>query len=117
MKFLLDENIPVTVLKSLEKSGFDAVSVLQYEGLKSDLEIIKTAAREKRIIITYDRDFGELVFKAGHKSYGIIYLRFEPFNPQIVSRQISILLEEKSIKFQRSFVVLEKDKVRVRPLP
>jgi len=117
MKFLLDENIPLTVLKSMQDSGYDAVSILEYAGIKSDVDIIKTAAEEKRIVITFDRDFGELIFKAGHKSSGVIYLRFEPFNAKIISRHVSELLEEESIKFHKSFVVLEKDKVRIRLLP
>ncbi len=38
-------------------------------------------------------------------------------NSAVINRQIALVLEEKSIKFYRSFVILEKDKVRVRPLP
>ncbi|MFB0561075.1 MAG: DUF5615 family PIN-like protein [Candidatus Lokiarchaeia archaeon] len=63
MKFIANENIPLKTIESLRNSGVNVLSIKNYGfGLK-DEEVIKIAVKEHRILITLDKDFGELVFR------------------------------------------------------
>jgi predicted nuclease of predicted toxin-antitoxin system len=74
--FIADENISPRVVSFLRETGIKVFDV-KGEGLAGtyDLDIIETAAREERIVLIQDSDFGKLVFKEKAKLTGIIYLR------------------------------------------
>src|SRR5215208_2685901 len=77
MRFILDESAEVKIGAFLESQGYD-VKVVQRDfgvGLP-DREILRLAHAEQRILITNDRDFGDLVFRQGMSHAGVIYLRF-----------------------------------------
>jgi predicted nuclease of predicted toxin-antitoxin system len=82
MRLLANENFPFTSVKILEKAGYDIVYVgLDFKGIL-DREVIDKAIKEKRTIITFDRDYGELIFKEGYRpKSGVIYLRWGNFKP------------------------------------
>ena len=82
MKFLANENIPQASVKKLQDEGFDVVSVSENFPSIKDETVILFASMEDRIIITFDRDYGELIFKHNLKhSAGVIYLRIQNFQP------------------------------------
>ncbi len=64
MKFLIDVGVGEKVEEILKSKGYDAKSVLDADPM-SDLAILQLASTEKRIVITMDKDFGELVFIPG----------------------------------------------------
>jgi len=77
MRFMLDESAEVKIAAFLEQGEHD-VKIVQRDfavGL-SDREILHLAYVEQRVVITNDRDFGELVFRHGMPHAGVIYLRF-----------------------------------------
>lgn len=82
MKFLANENLPVQSLRILRQKGFEIVSVAEVSAGLRDEEVLKLAKTESRIILTFDRDFGELVFRKGGEAKGIILLRFAPRSPE-----------------------------------
>ena len=75
-KLLANENFPLKSVKTLINEGYDIKSIsLEFPGI-TDHEVIKIAQVEERIILTFDRDYGELVFKHGFcPPAGIIYFR------------------------------------------
>ncbi len=76
MKFLANENIPLASIVRLQNEGFEVVSVSTKFPSVKDEAVILFASMENRIIITFDRDYGELIFKHNLKhSAGVIYLR------------------------------------------
>jgi len=67
MKFLANENIPRVSVLLIRDAGFDIVSVGgEFAGI-SDPHVISYANKEQRTIITFDGDYGELIFKHGLK--------------------------------------------------
>lgn len=115
LKFLADENIPLEVVSTLKKEGMNIRSVIEIGyGLK-DETILKLANKENMVIITFDKDFGEIVFKDRKKSKGIILLQF---HPQSIGYIISVLRNVLAldINFSKSFLVAETGRVRVIPL-
>jgi predicted nuclease of predicted toxin-antitoxin system len=67
MKFPADENLPLSTVKSLKDRGTDIISIRNYGSGLKDEEAIRIAARENRILITLEKDFGEMVFRKGKK--------------------------------------------------
>jgi len=62
MKFIADENIPLKVVERLRREDVDIESIISTRiGLK-DEEIARICEREKAILITFDKDFGEIIF-------------------------------------------------------
>lgn len=77
MKFIADENLGIKVPKFLQSLGFDIISVKLLIPGKLDQDVLALANKEKRILITLDKDFGELVFKEKLIHFGVILLRLK----------------------------------------
>jgi predicted nuclease of predicted toxin-antitoxin system len=75
MKFLLDENLGIKIPQFLRSLKFDVLSILELSPGMTDQEVLKLANKDNRILITLDKDFGELVFKEGLLHSGVILLR------------------------------------------
>ena len=75
-KLLTDENIHSGVVELLRQRGFDVLDVAE-EGLYGapDVDLLRRATAEDRIVVTHDRDFGTLAVLHGEPIVGIVYLR------------------------------------------
>ena len=112
--FLADENIPLYVVKQLRKEGYKVISVTEQFAGSSDEKILELSSRNRWVIITFDKDFGELIYKQkSNKPYGIILMRVTPKSPEYILQLLKWLLLQTNISFEVNFVVLNKDKVRV----
>ncbi len=111
--FLADENIPLYVVKQLRKEGCKIISVAEEFAGSSDEKILELSSGNKWVIITFDKDFGELIYKQkSSKPYGIILLRVIPKSPEYILQLLKWLLLQGNISFEGNFVVMNKDKVR-----
>ncbi|MDP2888529.1 MAG: DUF5615 family PIN-like protein [Bacteroidota bacterium] len=82
MRFLANENFPLTSIKILKEAGYDIIAVGQDFAGILDSEVIELATKEQRTILTFDRDYGELTFRKGYKPLaGVIYFRWDYFQP------------------------------------
>ena len=77
MKFLVDVGVGKGVEDFLKKSGFDIKTVRDIDPKAKDSEILQTAVNERRMIVTMDKDFGDLVYRSGKRHSGILLLRLE----------------------------------------
>jgi len=111
--FLADENIPFSVIKQLRKEGYGIISVVEDFKRSSDKKSLEHSSKNKLIIITFDKDFGELIYKQEcDKPFGIILLRVSPKSPEYILQIIKWLLQTK-ISFVGNFVIVKEDNVRV----
>jgi predicted nuclease of predicted toxin-antitoxin system len=80
--------------------------------------VLKIAKDEDRILITFDSDYGELVYFAGYAApLGIIYLRINPKTPEEPAELIKSLIAVDESILVGSFLVLERDSIRRRMIP
>jgi uncharacterized protein with PIN domain len=76
MNFLADESCAGPVIRALREAGHDVVAIAEVAKGATDEHVLEGALNEKRVLITEDRDFGELVYARGRSSAGVILVRF-----------------------------------------
>lgn len=113
MKFIVDENVSPVVVQFLRASKHNVVYVS--EKLKSfdDESILKIALKEKRILITKDKDFGRFIFKKKLPHSGIIFLRLRDDSSQNTIKVLRGILKDRSRKFASSFIVADDNTMRI----
>lgn len=117
MIFLADENFPLPSVRKLAESGYDVAAVIVDSPGSSDRQILARAVEEQRIILTFDRDFGELVFRLRlPPPPGVVLFRFDPSNPVEPARYLIDLLGHQTVKLEGMFTVAEPRQIRQRPL-
>jgi len=72
MDFVADESCAGPVIQALREAGHDVVAIAEVAKGASDDQVLECALKEKRVLITEDRDFGELVYARGRSSAGVI---------------------------------------------
>jgi predicted nuclease of predicted toxin-antitoxin system len=115
VKFLLDQDVYALTARFLVNTGYDIVTAREIGMSRAnDEEILKLAQKQQRILITRDRDYGNLVFVKSIGS-GVIYLRILPQNISLVHQKLNRVLETYSEEeLSQSFVVVEANGHRIR---
>jgi predicted nuclease of predicted toxin-antitoxin system len=118
MRLLVDENIPSTSVAALRSAGHDVVAVAETCPGAPDAELLRVANQETRILLTFDRDFGALVYREGAAvPAGVILLRMVPQTPDEPAKLVSSLAERPELEFEGRFTVVDRERVRQRRLP
>jgi len=113
MRFLVDENVPPSFQRELASRGHDVTSFARGA---EDAEVLRFATRDDRVLITFDADFGELVFRDSQPSIGIILFRFSPRPPDETTDVFARLLDS-GLDLEGNFTVIDRQNIRQRPLP
>ena len=113
MRFLVDECTGPAVAQWLRQQNHDVVSVFDEIKGVDDKEVIKKANEQNRILITNDKDFGELVFREKKQHKGVILLRLE--NERAVNKiaVLKRLLEKYEDSLHGHFIVVTENTVRI----
>jgi predicted nuclease of predicted toxin-antitoxin system len=114
MKFIVDESTGAAVVEYLEIRGFDVVSVHNETPGIDDYLIVNRAFAEERIIITNDKDFGELVYRQKLKHKGVVLLRLEDERASNKVAIVQKLLSLHSERLKNNFIVVTEHRIRIR---
>ena len=83
-----------------------------------DEAVLERASRERRTPLTFDRDYGGLLYRHGSEAPdGMVYFRFAPSTPEEPAEYLLSLLEQFGLSLPGMLTVAERDRVRQRPLP
>ncbi len=113
IKFLLDANLSPIAASCLRKLKFDTRSITEANlGHLKDIEVVKIAKREKRIIITFDLDFGEIYHRSEQGNVGIVVLRLKNQTPENVNYVLGQFLSQNTEKLKENLqsLIIIKDK-------
>lgn len=117
MRFMADENFPTDSIHLLRENGFEVSSVFEKLRGKPDVFLLEKAVSTGEIILTFDKDFGELVFKSLIKGCrGIVLFRIENFLPDFPAKLLLGLIKNKELQLEENFTVIDEDKIRQRPI-
>lgn len=113
-RLLADENIPAKAIEALRVAGCDLLSVREHAPGITDEEVLRLAVAQGRVLVTFDRDFGELIFgQRRTPPPSVIYFRIFPSDSREVSDTVlSLLVDPESI--DGSMVIVSRQGVRRR---
>jgi predicted nuclease of predicted toxin-antitoxin system len=87
MRFLANENIPYDAILALRDKGHDVLWIRVEAPGTNDADVLKRAINEERILVTFDKDFGELAFRFRLPAQcGIILLRIPERSPAYIAK-------------------------------
>lgn len=116
MQFLANENFPIAGVLHLRAAGQDVAAVIQETPGARDSEVLQRAAAEARVILTFDRDYGELIYRYRLPvPAGVVYFRYDPLSPKEPAEHLIRLLTV--VDLLHKYTVVERDRIRQRPLP
>ena len=116
MRFLADENFPGLAVAPLTEAGHDVRWVRTDDPGASDRDVMANAARDERVILTFDKDFGELVFRLGGAlAPGVVLFRLSATGPEEIVLRILRILASRT-DWQGMFSVADSNKLRMRPM-
>ena len=119
-RFLADENVPRSAVAALRAAGHDVLAIAETAPGTPDEQVLATARDQGRILVTFDRDVGELIYvQKVPVPVGVILLRPAPLRPdEAVGRLIGLLERaEKDLSLDGQFTVVTPERIRQRPLP
>jgi len=114
LKFLIDVGVGKKVESIFAKFGYDIKSVRDIDPRLTDEEILRIAVSENRMVVTMDKDFGELVYNSGLPHRGVLLLRLEDTKGDEKVKIIEDILAKYSDKLADNFCVYQQGKFRIR---
>ena len=116
-RLLADENIPAKAILAFRVAGLDVVSIREHAPGITDEEVLRLAVAQGRVLVTFDRDFGELIFGQGRTPPpSVIYFRIFPSDSRdVIDMVLSLLVDPESIV--GSMVIQSRQGVRRRRFP
>lgn len=115
MKLIADENVDRAIVLQLRADGHDVSWISELSPNVSDEVVLEQAIHLGAILVTEDKDFGELVYRRKLAHLGVILLRLEGLDNLTKAHTISDLLRDYSDQLPGAFTVVMPDSVRVRP--
>ncbi|MBI2909705.1 MAG: DUF5615 family PIN-like protein [Chloroflexi bacterium] len=114
---MFDQNTDRRLALYLRERGHDVTVVaVDYPPSLPDEQVLAIAHREQLILVTEDRDFGELIFRRRLAHAGVLYLRLPPMELETKIARVAAALDRCADRLDRFVVVTEKA-VRVRERP
>ena len=116
LRLVVDESTGRAVAEFLRGSGCDVVDVSETMPEADDADILSFAVQEERVVVTNDKDFGELVFRSGRIHAGVFLFRLEDESAANRLRMAAITLNRYGRQLAGSFTVVTEKTIRIRPM-
>lgn len=115
MKFLVDECVGKSIYNWLKDKNYNVFLVTGAHSGANDDWVLEKAFQENRILITCDKDFGDMIFRDQKHHKGIVLLRLKDESSTNKIRVFSFLLEnyEKNLTNNNNFVLASDENIRI----
>jgi predicted nuclease of predicted toxin-antitoxin system len=116
MRLLANENIPLDAVEALRVTGHDVLWIREEAPGSTDIEVMALAHKEERILITFDKDFGELAFRTKQPpARGIILFRLPMISSAYIAKALVKVVRLRD-NWDECFAVVEEDRIRIKTL-
>jgi predicted nuclease of predicted toxin-antitoxin system len=115
VKLLGDEGVDAAIVARLRADGHDVVYVAELSPSITDQAVLELANGDERILVTADKDFGELVFRLRQVAFGVLLVRLPGLSSASKAEAVSELVREHGHEMARAFTVVSPGLVRIRP--
>lgn len=117
MRLLAAENVPAQAVEALRRAGHDVAWMHEDAPGTPDPDVLIRSQRESRVLMTFDKDFGELAFRTGLSAFvGVVLFRTGAESPDTAARVAVGALSIRS-DWTGVFAVVEDGRIRIRELP
>ena len=117
MRFLADESCDFAVVRALRVAGHEVLAITEMTPRAEDSHILYLASQQQRIVITEDKDFGQLVFAFGQNTQGVIFLRYSSSVRLKMAEEVVNLVKRYGEKLTRRFIVVQPGRIRIGRTP
>ena len=114
LKLLIDVSFGTGVESYLRNNGYDILSIREESPRATDEAILHLAVEQERLVVTMDKDFGELVYRSGKSHKGVLLLRLEDQNRQTKIDVLSRILDTYSAELIEHFSVYQNGQLRIK---
>ncbi len=114
MKWVADENIDASIVRALRNSGHDVWYVADEARGIGDREVLQRAEEENALLITGDKDFGDLVFRQDKATAGVLLVRFAGVSAREKAELVTEAVRKHEDELMGAFSVLTQAALRVR---
>ncbi len=115
MKVVADESVDGPVVARLREDGHEVDYIAEMESGISDDRVLSHANLRQALLITTDKDFGELVFRQSRLNAGVLLLRLPGVSPSQKAEIVSGAVTAHGTEMQTAFTVITSKIVRIRP--
>jgi predicted nuclease of predicted toxin-antitoxin system len=116
MKVFADENVARPIIQWLRQAGHDVLSAAEAGPGEDDAVWLRQAEQSERVIVTSDKDCGELIFRDRLNSHGIVLIRMQRLNLRERLARLAAVWSTVEANPQGKFIVITDGRVRVRSL-
>lgn len=117
MNFVADESCAAPVIRALREAGHDVIAIAEVSRAATDDQVLDRALTEDRVLITEDSDFGELVYRRGRSSAGVILVRFPSHARRAKSATVVEAVTKLGSRLNGAFAVVQAGRVRISVRP
>lgn len=114
MKVLIDVSAGYNVGQAFAERGHDVLCVRDRDPRMTDTDILAWANLEQRIVVTQDKDFGELVYRLGKQHFGILLLRLDDADADKKRDIVLEILDQYANQLPNRFAVFQGNRLRIR---
>ena len=114
MILLADESVDGQVVEGLRSEGHSVWYTAEQEPGLADADVFHIANQKEAVLLTADKDFGEIVFRQRHITKGVILIRLAGLSPSRKSLTIASALRDHSGELIDAFTVISPASIRIR---
>ncbi|MGB3780003.1 MAG: DUF5615 family PIN-like protein [Tunicatimonas sp.] len=116
MRFIADEGVDSQIVEKLRDEGHDVYYVAEHKAGTLDEVILKIANQEDRILMTRDKDFGELVYRLKQVHSGIILNRLYELASTTKAEIVNLVIKKHGTDLQGCFTVIQPGRIRIKKI-
>ena len=114
MNLFADENVDRGMVERLRQDGHAVAWVAELSPGISDEEVLRLSSQAGAVLVTEDKDFGELVYRRGLGHAGVVLVRLEGLDNAAKADVVSRAFQDSGGSFPGAFAVVSRDTLRVR---
>lgn len=116
MRFVADECVDQQIVDALRESGYSVKYIKEISRRIRDEEVIALAETDNAILLTLDKDFGELIYRQRKSNNGVILIRLHGLKPTSKARVVVSAVEDKGKEMEGFFTVISPNLIRIRTI-
>lgn len=114
MKFVADEGVDRQIVLRLRQDGHTIHYVAEMEPGIPDNAVLELANKERAILLTNDKDFGEIVFREHRVTSGVVLIRLAGLSASAKAEKVSIAIRKQEAGLSEAFSVITPQAIRIR---